>query len=117
MSQNKGGRPRLHHEKRKRRTVFFSDTEWEKLASRMALFGYSNHGDFIREKLAEFNPRLEVVDELKRIQMERLYVELSRIGNNINQIAKAVNQGDESALANLSEMKQAIDGLRVWVHQ
>lgn len=41
-----------------------------------------------------------------------LLIELSRIGNNLNQITKKVNQGDFS----LNELREVLEGLDIKIH-
>lgn len=73
-----------------RKTIALSEAEWERVERRMVLAGSRSFGEFARDALLE--GRLQVV----RIAFDPapLRVELSRIGNNVNQIARHVNVDD-----------------------
>lgn len=57
----------------------------------------------LKKQLPKF--RMSVIDR-------SLLIELSRIGNNLNQITKKVNQGDFS----LNELREVLEGLDIKIH-
>jgi len=125
MSKKKGGRPKLPEAEIRnsddgiRINLFLNGLEFSDLATRMRLLGWnplnrSDRCNFIRENIIKFTPRETITDKVKRQQLEQIYLELSRIGNNLNQLAKSVNKGDTDQLdlSVLLELKGSIDGLR-----
>mgnify|MGYP006091843471 FL=1 len=103
MSKNKkGGRPKkTESEKAKHRvSTYLTDAQLGETYLRMGLFGYhlsrKNVGRFFAEKALTFISREDLINDLRQERLDCIYIELSRIGNNINQLTKAIHSGKES---------------------
>lgn len=83
-----------------RKRVSFSDSEWELIERRMLMSDARTFEEFARNVLLE----AEVVVRRVTFDPAPLRVELSRIGNNLNQIARHVNEEDR---VTLDEMRAA----------
>lgn len=70
-----------------RKSLTFSESEWERVKRRQAIAGSRSFTEFAREAVLEGEVRVTRV----AFDAAALRVDLSRIGNNINQIARAVN--------------------------
>lgn len=92
--KRKGGRPKLIEFERRRNTtrVGFNDSEFDKLEIRAEKVGLD---------LSEFVRRLALDKEFNSIPAinKTALVELNKIGNNINQIAHALNKNAETPTA------------------
>jgi hypothetical protein len=80
---------------------FVSDLELEKINKKIEKSKLTK-SDFLRKMVLE--KEIIVVDGLKELAME-----LNRIGNNINQISKAVNQGKVNDTGELSKLKESYE--------
>ena len=123
MQENKkGGRPKkTESEKAKHRvSAYLTDAQLAETYQRMQLFGYQES----RKNVARFFTDMALIfisreDLMKRMRQERLndiYIELSRIGNNINQLTKAINFGQASInqedMSILLELNESILDMR-----
>lgn len=70
--------------------VWLSDAEWMRVQRRMEIAGIRSFADYARKALLEG----KIVVRRVAFDPAPLRVELSRIGNNVNQIARAVNVHD-----------------------
>lgn len=108
--RGKGGRPRLpEHEVRKHRIeVWLSDMELadlEKLTEQTA----ASRADIIRSLIQKRRVKRLSVPQVSR----DTYVELGKIGSNINQLAKAANRyGYADQAGELAELYQMIQQVR-----
>ena len=73
-----------------RKKVSFSEGEWERVLRRMEIAGVSRFESFGRAAILDGEVRVQRV----AFDPSVLRVELSRIGNNVNQIARHVNTED-----------------------
>lgn len=80
---------------------FVSDSELEKINKKIEKSKLTK-SDFLRKMV--LGKEIIVVDGLKELAME-----LNRIGNNINQISKAVNQGKVNDTGELSKLKESYE--------
>ncbi len=85
--------------------LWFSDEEWRRVERRMRIAGASDFAKFARPALLDGEIRVERV----AFDPSVVRAELSRIGNNINQIARHVNTEDA---VTFSEMQAARAMLR-----
>ena len=83
-----------------RKRVSFSDQEWEIIERRLVLSGARSFEQFARSVILD----AEIVVRQVAFDPAPLRVELSRIGNNLNQIARHVNEEDR---VTLDEMRAA----------
>lgn len=85
-----------------RKTVSFSPAEWSRIARRMEVAGSRSFESFAREALLE--ARVKVV----RLPFDPMSVryELSRLGNNLNQIARQVNVQHETSTEEMREARK-----------
>ena len=108
--RGKGGRPRLpeHEKKTNKIEVWLSDIEladFENLRSQTAL----SRADVIRALIQKRRIKRLSVPEVSRAT----YVELGKIGGNVNQLAKAANRyGYSDQGGELSELYQLIQRVR-----
>ena len=123
MQENKkGGRPKkTESEKAKHRvSAYLTDAQLAETYQRMEIFGYQktrkNVARFFTDKALIFISREDLMKNLRRERLNDIYIELSRIGNNINQLTKAINSGKESinqeGINVLLELKESIVDLR-----
>lgn len=84
----------------RRKLVSFSDREWETIERRMLMTEARSFEHFARAVLLD----AQVVVKQVTFDPAPLRVELSRIGNNLNQIARHVNEEDR---VTLEEMRAA----------
>jgi len=103
MSKNKkGGRPKkTESEKAKHRvSTYLTDAQLAETYQRMELFGYpknrKNVAQFFTDKALIFISREDLMKNLRRERLNDIYIELSRIGKNVNQLTKAINSGQAS---------------------
>ena len=69
------------------KSVWLSNAEWERIERRMKLAGTRTFADYARQVLTEGKINVQRV----AFDVAPLRIELSRIGNNVNQIARHVN--------------------------
>ena len=82
-----------------------SDEEFNAIAAKADKAGLSN-GAFMRAAaLGDAGPRAQRRPPADHIVLRQLLGEAGRIGNNVNQIARALNSGDQ---ANLPELQEAL---------
>lgn len=87
-----------------RKTVRFSETEWEQIEKNLEGKSFS---DFTREVLLHGEIK---ISRVKKMDQDLIY-EINRIGNNLNQIAKKANSNELAGiqlLAELVEIEKAI---------
>lgn len=113
QEKNKGGRPKKALEQQRNRVVSvrFTEQEHAELSIKSAAAGYPSNGLFLRDAAAgSMSSRPRKKDVTKANQA--LYVQLTRVSNNINQLAKAANSGllpsDLSPLAELQDVLQEL---------
>lgn len=87
---NKGGRPKKNELKKRtiRHDIYFSQEEHVKLNSMVNSSNYLSTNEFIRAMLFEQSIKLYYEDKNREIIIQQL----SKIGGNVNQIAKRMNQ-------------------------
>ena len=92
--------------------LWLSDAEWKRIERRMKAANVRPFAEFARQALTEG----KIVVRRVSFDPAPLRVELSRIGNNINQIARAVNTDDavtveqmRAARELLGQIQRAID--------
>lgn len=86
------------------KSVAFSESEMEQIERRMALTGARNFGEFARKAMLDN----EIVVKRLAFDPSQLRVELSRIGNNINQIARHVNVKDETTFDQMTATRNLL---------
>ena len=103
MQENKkGGRPKkTESEKAKHRiSEYLTDAQLAQTYQRMQLCGYQesrkNVARFFTDMVLIFISREDLMKSMRQERLDDIYIELSRIGNNINQLTKAINSGKES---------------------
>lgn len=103
--RRKGGRPRLLPEERRSFTfqVGYTEAEYDKLVERAQAAGLTE---------VELIRRLSLNLEFKTIPIanREAIIELVRIGNNVNQIARKLNQGAVTDL-NQESIQRWMDGV------
>lgn len=85
-----------------RKHVSFSAEEWSQIERRMSLSGARSFDAFARTVLLTARVNVKAV----AFDAAPLRVELSRIGNNLNQIARQVNTQDGTSLAEMTEARK-----------
>lgn len=108
------GKPGKRKPVRKRpvmQSVWFTVDEWSRVKDRMALMRAKDFGAFARAALLEGSVTVRTA-----LDVSALRPELSRIGNNVNQIARQANvehgvtAGDLAAVrAQLAELQATLD--------
>lgn len=94
-----------------RKPFFLSDEEEEIVRKKMAEEGCTNFSEFMRKRLIDVN--LFVVDDSEKLK--EFTIELNKIGNKINDIARNVNT---YCTITSDELKYIKDGLvRIWQYQ
>lgn len=88
--------------------VFLTDGELKQLNDRIAESKSKNFSDYARKVL--LNPRMTFLT-IDTSNYQELVFELRRIGNNINQIARAINQSHLISQEQLKSLSQGIDEL------
>lgn len=109
-NKNKGGRPTTENGKNRVISTRLNEAEYAVFLEKREAAGYKTNGPFLRELTA--SGRAAPRKTQKRIN-QNFYVELSRIGNNLNQIAKRSNAGsnpqfDPSLLAEVRDLLQEL---------
>ena len=82
--------------------VWLNEEEYKSLCSRVEKSNLTQ-GDFIRKSILEKN--MIIVD------LQPVLLELKRIGNNLNQLTKAVHQGKVNCSNELGEVKEELKKL------
>lgn len=106
--RKRGPKPDPANKREKRVSVYFSDTEYEKLVAKV--------GD--KKLLSDFLRNLGLGKKASRVVIPEInskaYSELARTAANLNQVAKAINTGDpvdiEQIQTSLKELRFAIIG-------
>lgn len=75
------------------KTVAFSESEWSRVQKRMEITGSRSFGALVRSALLDG----EIVVKGNALDTGPIGKELSRIGNNVNQIARQVNVHHEAS--------------------
>ena len=88
--------------------VFLTDPELHQLNERIAKSNCQNFSVYARRVL--LNPNMSFVS-INTDSYEQLVFELRRIGNNINQIARAINQSHLISQEQLQELSKGISEL------
>ncbi|MDW8741607.1 plasmid mobilization relaxosome protein MobC [Streptococcus sp. ZY1909104] len=88
--------------------VFLTDGELNQLNDRIAESRSKNFSDYARKVL--LNPSMTFLT-IDTSNYQELVFELRRIGNNINQIARAINQSHLISQEQLKSLNQGIDEL------
>lgn len=106
-SHRRGGRPRLSavHRRVYPIKVSFSEYELARLEKRAAAAGNENLADFLRR--LGLGGQVAAIPAINR----QALAELGRIGSNINQVARELNSGNETAetLAVIAELQKKLD--------
>lgn len=114
QEKNKGGRPKNELGKVKNRTVSvrLTEQEYADLEIKAAASGHASIGAFlIASGVAREASRPRRKDQVMANQA--LYVQLTRIGSNINQLAKIANQtGSIPDLNALEELAEVLNSIR-----
>lgn len=87
-----------------RKTLSFTPQEWERIERRMTASEATSFTSFAREAVLEGR----VVVRPVTIEADALRVELSRIGNNVNQIARQVNTEREAGRDDVASLRQLL---------
>ena len=87
-----------------RKRVSFTGAEWKQIERRMTMTDARSFDQFARESLIGG----EVVVRPVTFDPVPFRVELSRIGNNLNQIARQVNEEDRVTLDQMRSARQLI---------
>lgn len=87
------------------KSVAFSEVEWEAVERRMTLAGDPSFGDLARQAILE---NKIVVRRESPFDSRELGAELSRIGNNINQIARSVNTEHTTTLEQMTATRAMV---------
>lgn len=94
----------------KRLYVMVTEEEKAKLKEKMLSIGMVNMSEFIRMVL-----KYGQAYNLDTSSMSKLAYEINRVGNNINQIAKKVNQTDNVQKKDLDEILQKLNYLNEYL--
>ncbi|AXI65460.1 MobC family plasmid mobilization relaxosome protein [Streptococcus suis] len=86
--------------------VFLTDSELKQLNNRIAESRSKNFSEYARKVLLNPNMTFLIIDTSN---YKELIFELRRIGNNINQIARAINQSHLISQEQLKSLSQGID--------
>lgn len=86
--------------------VFLTDSELKQLNNRIAESRSKNFSEYARKVLLNPNMTFLTIDTSN---YKELVFELRRIGNNINQIARAINQSHLISQEQLKSLSQGID--------
>jgi hypothetical protein len=96
-------------------TIRLSETEHRMLHGRAHMSGLSMGGYLRKAALGKAGPRSKRPPAAERDELRRLKGELGRVGNNLNQIAHALNTGTapapgelETALAELAAVHESV---------
>lgn len=92
--------------------VRLSDAEFAQLAARSDRAGFARAAFLRAAALGETGPRAQRRPPVDHVALRRLLGELGRVGNNINQIAHALNAGEGHEPAELREALRAYLQLR-----
>lgn len=103
MTQNATNRSRPN-----RKLISFTDAEWQTVEKRMNIVGASSFDQFARKVLLDG----EVV--VKKIAFDPSVVgaELSRIGNNINQIARQANINERATFEEVQHTRKLVQEIQ-----
>lgn len=82
---------------------YLSEKEYESLQKKISKTKL-NQSDFLREMI--FKKNIFIFSDL-----DKFLIELKRIGNNINQLTKAVNQGKINCKNEVEELSEEVRGL------
>jgi hypothetical protein len=89
-----------------------SDEEFNAIAAKADKAGLSN-GAFMRAAaLGDAGPRAQRRPPADHRVLRQILGEIGRIGNNVNQIARAINSGDPADVPELLESLRAINDIR-----
>jgi hypothetical protein len=92
-----------------RKTIRFTDDEFSTIKEKMDLGNYSNFTEFALHSMINKKP-----SKAKSINKEYL-LELSRIGNNLNQLTRKLNKGDRLnnlGLSAIIDIRDSINSLK-----
>ncbi|MDY5584335.1 MAG: MobC family plasmid mobilization relaxosome protein [Arcanobacterium sp.] len=95
-----------------RRCVYFPVDEWDVLARRMIEYGETNFSRFTRQMLLN-NGRFCVSNHDELVEVFRF--QFSRIGNNLNQIARKANTEDEASVELLQQCLRLLSEIKFFV--
>ena len=90
------------------KSVAFSDDEWADVQRRMALTGAHSFGEFARAALID----QELTVRRYAFDPSDLRTDLSRIGNNVNQIARSVNVDDAASYEQMVATRRLLKQLQ-----
>lgn len=97
-NKNKGGRPMIQ-EKRSHHIAFrINDSELRMMKEKMQRNGHKDNASFLRALIDEGN--LSPQKKQKRINQD-VYIGLSRLNNNLNQVARGVNSNPNNTIDTL----------------
>ncbi|UAJ81717.1 MobC family plasmid mobilization relaxosome protein (plasmid) [Leifsonia sp. ZF2019] len=91
-----------------RKALSFSEVEWIAVDRRMGLTNTRSFEEFARRAVLDN----EIVVQRIAFDPELLKVELSRIGNNVNQIARHVNAEDQVTFQEMRAVKKLLDQIQ-----
>jgi len=105
----KRGRPKKPStEDRKRRSIRFSDEEWERVGE-LADRANTTKSNYVRSTIFNYDLR-SVIDK-------KSLFELAKIGTNVNQIAKVANSTGEIKQEDLKAIRKALEELSLEIIQ
>ncbi len=96
------------------KSVAFSEVEWESVERRMLLFGSSSFSDLARSSILESKI---IVRQKSPLDSHELGVELNRIGNNINQIARLVNTEKVTTLEEMRATRYLVQQIQILIER
>lgn len=91
--------------------IMISDTENQMIEERMQRCGYQNKSEYARRMMIDGG--ILVVDDADEIR--RLNFEISKIGNNINQITRVANLTKSVSQNQIDEVKEMM--VIIWEYQ
>ena len=110
------GRRKVADPKTKIVPIRFTDEQYERLAEKANRAGLSIGAAARAILLGDAGPRAVKRPPVEKVALARLLGALGKIGSNVNQIARAVNEGrDLPSRAELAEIRQDIAAVRAAV--
>jgi hypothetical protein len=91
-NKKKGGRPISENKKEKSKVLYFSNTEFQYLENLFNESDYQNMNEMFRDILLKNEYRVVSFDTESIVKKSILVEQVRRIGNNFNQLIKALNQ-------------------------
>ena len=90
-----------NRERKNRLTVYLSDDEKRLFESKYRLTSFHSHNEFIRSLILNGD-----IYEVDMTVLKEVEVAINRVGNNINQIAKKMNETGNVYIQDVKEIKK-----------